>query len=83
MISFPGMGEAMLSFLPPFTSPHISIISDYVESCMLQETPDHKLFYLAIEIAVNEGEGMGCGGGGWGLEVEMCSGGGWCWDGNF
>jgi hypothetical protein len=55
MLSFPGMEDAMQLFMLPMSNPYASIIGDYVECCMLQDTPDHKIFYEAIVIAVNEG----------------------------
>lgn len=54
MLSFPGMQYVMNTFTAvPYCT--IDIISDYVMSSRLQETPDPKSYYEAIVMAVDEG----------------------------
>lgn len=53
ILSFQGMQDTMRAFLPPF--PYSNIVSDYVESCRLQDPPDHKIFHEALVLAVDQG----------------------------
>ena len=41
-------------------NPYSMIINDYVQSCMLQEIPDPKVYYEALLLAVDKGGSVQC-----------------------
>ena len=55
MLAYPGMEDAITLFMPEEQNPYSTIIMDYITSCELQESPDAKVYYEAIVMAVNEG----------------------------
>ena len=54
-LALSGTPNAMQILLPPLSNPYAMIIGDYVESCRLQDPPDHKIYYDAIIMAVDKG----------------------------